>query len=117
MALLIAGVGIHGLLSFAVSQRTKELGVRRALGAQAGRIVAMILREGFRLATVGAVLGIVLAIVIGRGMSALLFGVPPTDVQTIVAAAALCLFTALIGCLRPALRAARVDPMIALREN
>jgi putative ABC transport system permease protein len=115
--LLIAGVGIHGLLSFAVSQRTKELGIRRALGAQTSRIVGMILRDGFRLATFGAIAGIALAIVVGRSMSALLFGVPPTDVQTNFIAAALCLLTALLGCLRPALRAGSVDPMIALRES
>lgn len=117
IALLIAGVGIHGLLSFAVSQRTKELGIRRALGAQASGVVAMVLREGFRLATIGAAIGIGVAVLVGRGMSALLFGVAPTDAQTILTAAALCLLTALLGCLRPALRAARVDPMIALREG
>ena len=117
IALLIAGVGVHGLLSFSVAQRTKELGVRRALGAQDGGIVTMILREGFRLAVLGAVLGIVLAIFVGRGMSALLFGVSPTDVRTFAAAASLCLLTALIGCLRPALRAVSIDPMTALREN
>ncbi len=117
IALVIAGVGIHGLLSFAVSQRTKELGVRRALGAQAARIVAMILREGFTLAAAGAALGIVIAVLVGRAMSALLFGVAPTDLETIAIAATLCLLTALIGCLRPALRASRVDPMIALREG
>lgn len=117
IALLIAGVGVHGLLSFAVSQRTKELGVRRALGAQSGRILAMIFSEGFRLAAFGALAGIVLAVYVGRAMQALLFGVPPTDLQTIAAATVLCLLTALTGCLRPALRAARVDPMIALRES
>jgi predicted permease len=117
IALLIAGVGIHGLLSFAVSQRTKEIGVRRALGAQASRIVAMIVSEGFRLAILGTILGIALAVIVGRAMSGLLFGVAPTDVQTITAAAALCLVTAMLGCLRPAMRAARVDPMVALREG
>ncbi len=117
IALLIAGVGIHGLLSFAVAQRTKELGIRRALGAQASEIVSMILREGLRLAVLGALLGIGVAVLVGRGMSALLFGVPPTDFQTILVALALCLITALIGCLHPALRAARVDPMTALREG
>ncbi|HEV7238431.1 MAG TPA: ABC transporter permease [Thermoanaerobaculia bacterium] len=117
IALLIAGVGVHGLLSFAVAQRTKELGVRRALGAQDGGIVTMILRDGVRLAAIGTAIGVGVAILVGRGMSALLFGVPPTDVRTIAAAAALCMLTALIGCLRPALRAVSIDPMIALREN
>jgi len=117
IALLIAGVGIHGLLSLAIAQRTKELGVRRALGAQASAMVGMVLREGFRLTVIGGILGVIVAIMVGRAMSALLFGVAPTDAQTIVAAVALCSITALLGCLRPALRAARVDPMVALRES
>jgi len=117
VALLIAGVGIHGLLSFAVLQRTKELGIRRALGAQAGEIVGMVLREGLVLFVTGATLGVVLALVAGRGMSALLFGVPPTDPATIVTAVLVCFLTAFIGCLRPALRAAQVDPMVALRQE
>jgi predicted permease len=117
IALLIAGVGIHGLLSFAVVQRTKEIGIRRALGAEAKGIVSMILREGLRLAVAGAVVGVIVAVLVGRAIGALLFGVPPADPRTIAAALALCLVTALIGCLRPALRAARVDPMTALREG
>jgi putative ABC transport system permease protein len=117
IALLIAGVGIHGLLSFAVNQRIQELGIRRALGAQAGEIVGMVVREGLRLVLAGALVGVILALMIGRGMNALLFGVAPDDLQTIVSAVALCLVTALLGCLRPALQAARVDPMTALRER
>lgn len=117
IALLIAGVGIHGLLSFAVLQRTKELGIRRALGAQAAGIIGMVLREGMRLFAVGAAIGVAVALFAGRGMTALLFGVPPTDPATIVIAVSVCFFTALLGCLRPALRAARVDPMTALREE
>ena len=117
IALVIAGVGIHGLLSFAVSQRTQELGIRRALGAQAGSIVGMVLREGLVLAVVGTAIGIGVALAVGRGMSALLFGVPAGDPVTLAAAAGLCLLTAVVGCLRPAIRAARVDPMTALREG
>jgi len=117
IALLIAGVGIHGLLSFGVLQRTKELGIRRALGAQAGDIMALVLREGMQLFAIGAAIGVFVAFLAGRSMSALLFGVPPTDPATIVAAVGVCLITALIGCMRPVLRAARVDPNIALREE
>jgi predicted permease len=117
VALLIAGVGIHGLLSFGVSQRIQELGIRRALGAQAGTIIGMVLREGLRLAAIGAAIGVVVAFLVGRGMSALLFGVAPGDPKTIAAAVTLCLLTASIGCLLPALRAARIDPMTALREG
>jgi len=117
IALLIAGVGIHGLLSFGVLQRTKELGIRRALGAQAGEIVALVLREGMQLFAIGAVTGVFVALLAGRSMSALLFGVPPSDPRTIAAAVGVCLMTALIGCTRPVLRAARVDPNKALREE
>jgi putative ABC transport system permease protein len=117
IALLIAGVGIHGLLSFAVSQRTQELGIRRALGAQSGAMVTMVLREGLRLAFAGALIGVAVALVVSRGMSALLFGIPPNDPRTILAAVALCMLTAVIGSVRPAIRAARIDPMRALREG
>jgi putative ABC transport system permease protein len=117
VALLIAGVGIHGLLSFAVSQRIQELGIRRALGAQAGGMIAMVLRDGLRLAVAGAAIGVIVALVAGRGMSALLFGIPPHDPRTILAAVALCLATTILGALRPALRAASIDPMRALREG
>ena len=116
IALLIAGVGIHGLLSFAVSQRAKELGIRRALGAQTGEIVAMVLREGLRLALFGTLAGIAIAVAVGRSLRALLFGVDPADPRTFVFAVAICLLTALVGGLRPALRAGLTDPVTALRE-
>ena len=117
IALVIAGVGIHGLLSFAVSERTQELGIRRALGAQASAMVGMVVREGLLLALIGTVLGVGAAILAARGMSALLFGIPPGDPATIAAAVGLCIVMAIAGCLRPAIRAARVDPMTALREG
>ena len=117
LALLIAGVGIHGLLNFAVTQRTQELGIRRALGAQARSILGMVMREGLELALLGALVGVVVGLFVGRGMSALLFGVPPHDPVAIGAAVALCLATAVVGCIRPAARAAGVDPMTAMREG
>ena len=117
IALIIAGVGIHGLLSFAVSMRTRELGIRRALGAQVGSIVGMVLREGLVLALAGTVVGIVVALIVGRGMEALLFGLPTGDPVTILAAAALCLVTAAAGSLIPAIRAAKVDPARAMRAE
>ena len=117
LALLIAGVGIHGLLSFTVSQRTHELGIRRALGARSGAIVGMVLREGIGLALAGALIGIGVALLVGRAMSALLFGIRPEDPVTLLGAAGLCVLVALIGCVRPALRAARVEPMTALRSG
>jgi putative ABC transport system permease protein len=117
IALLIAGVGIHGLLTFTVSRRTQEIGVRRALGEQVESVVRRVLREALVLAMVGTAIGIALAYLAARSMGALLVGVRPGDPLTIFVAALLCLLTAMIGCLRPALRAARVDPIAALRGD
>lgn len=117
VALLIAGLGVHGLLTFTVSKRSQELGVRRALGAQAGGIIGLVLREGLALAFIGIAIGVAVAWAAARGMGALLSGVRPEDPLTIAAATALCLATALAGCLRPAMRAARVDPLSALRAE
>jgi putative ABC transport system permease protein len=117
IALLIAGLGIHGLLAFVVSRRTRELGVRRALGEGSRSLVGRVLREGVVLSLVGLLLGMAAAWAAARGMGALLAGVEPADPATLLAAAALCLATAVIGGLRPAIRAARVDPVIALREE
>jgi predicted permease len=117
IALLIAGVGIHGLLSFSVSRRSQELGIRRALGAQSGAIVGMVLREGVALAAVGIAAGAGLGYLAGRAMQALLVGIRPGDPMTMLAAATVCFATVVLGCLRPAARAARVDPMAALRPE
>jgi predicted permease len=117
IALFIAGLGIHGLLAFVVSRRTRELGVRRALGEDSRSLVGRVLREGIVLSLVGLLLGMTAAWAAARGMGALLAGVEPADPLTLVAAATLCLTTAVVGGLRPAIRAARVDPVIALREE
>ena len=115
IALVIAGVGIHGLLAFAVSQRSRELGVRRALGEQVGSIVGRVMREGLVLATAGVAIGVFVAYLAARAMGALLAGVQPGDPLTITAAAVLCFVTAVVGCVRPAVRAASVDPITVLR--
>ena len=117
LALLLAGVGIHGLLAFTVAQRAREIGVRLALGAEPSLVARMIMSEAARMAIFGVVPGIIGAYVAARAMSALLFGVQPGDPTTIAAAAGVCLMTAVFGALRPALRAARVDPMSALRAE
>jgi predicted permease len=117
LALLLAGVGIHGLLAFTVAQRAREIGVRLALGAGPSLVARMIVSEAARMAIFGVVPGIIGAYVAARAMSALLFGVRPEDPLTISVAAALCLATAVLGSLRPAVRAARVDPMSALRAE
>ncbi|HEY4307406.1 MAG TPA: ABC transporter permease [Gemmatimonadaceae bacterium] len=117
VALVLSAVGIHGLLSFTVSRRSREIGVRMALGAQASQVRRMILREGIVLAVAGVIPGALVAYAAGRGMEALLAGVKPGDVPTFAAAMALCAGTTILGCLRPALRASRVDPMSAIRSE
>jgi putative ABC transport system permease protein len=117
IGLLIAGVGIHGLLTYSVSNRSQELGVRRALGAQASGIVGLVLGEGMRLAAVGVVAGVLVAYFAARTMSALLVGVRPEDPLTIATAVVLCVVVSIVGCVRPAMRAGRVDPMTALRAE
>ena len=117
IALLIAGVGIHGLLAFMVSRRAHELAVRRALGAGTQGIVRLVLGEGLVLASLGLVAGLVFAYPAARAMGALLAGVTPADPLTLAAVAVLCLATAIAGCLRPALSASRVEPTMALRAD
>ena len=117
IALLIAGVGIHGLLAFTVSQRMREFGVRRALGAQRGALVGGVFREGLLLAVAGIGIGVFLAWAAARAMGALLLSVSARDPLVFGAAALVCLTTALLGCLRPAGKAAAADPAIALRSE
>jgi predicted permease len=117
IALLLTGVGIHGLLSFTVARRMREFGVRVALGARAGELLRMVLREGVVLALVAIIPGALVAYWAGRAMQSLLFGVEPGDPATFAAAIALCGATTILGCIRPALRAARVDPIEALRAE
>jgi putative ABC transport system permease protein len=117
IAFLLAGVGIHGLLSFAVSRRTQEIGVRIALGAQAGEIVKMIVRQGALLAGAGIVPGIVLAYAAGRAMEGILAGVQPGDGVAFASAIGLCVPMTILGSLLPALRAVRIDPITAIRSE
>jgi predicted permease len=117
LALLLAGVGIHGLLSYTVSNRARELGVRMALGAQRRDIMRMVVVEGIRLAAGGVVIGLALAYVAARAMAALLASVGPADAATLAAVGGLCLAMAIAGCFFPALRAVRSDPMAAIRAE
>jgi putative ABC transport system permease protein len=117
IALVLSAVGIHGLLSFTVSRRSREIGVRMALGAESGQVRRMILREGIVLALAGIIPGAVVAYWAGRGMEALLAGVKPDDTATFATAIVLCGVTTVMGCLRPAYRASRVDPMTAIRSE
>jgi putative ABC transport system permease protein len=115
LAFLLAGIGIHGLLAFTVSARTREISVRMALGARRGDILRMVLWRGVRLAALGIAGGAVLAFVGGRSLQALLAGVSPSDPPTFAAAVALVLAMTLAGSLLPALRATRLDPATAMR--
>lgn len=117
IALMLASVGIHGLLSFGVSRRRSEIGLRVALGAQRSDVLRMILRQGVVLAAIGSAIGMGLAHAAGRAMQAVLAGVPPTDLVTFGAAAALAIVMTVLGSLVPAFRALRVDPATALRAE
>jgi predicted permease len=117
IAFALAGIGIHGLLSFSVSQRAQEIGVRVALGAQPGDILRMVLRRSAMLAVAGVIPGVVVAYLAGRSMEALLAGVAPADGVTMLAAVGLSLLMTVVGSLLPTLRALRVDPITALRAE
>jgi predicted permease len=117
IAFLLAAIGIHGLLSYTVSSRQHEIGVRMALGAQRSEIVRLIMRQGIFLAAAGVLPGIAIAYAAGRGMQTLLAGVQPADLVTFIAAGILCIAMTLVGSLLPTLRAARVDPASAFRAD
>jgi predicted lysophospholipase L1 biosynthesis ABC-type transport system permease subunit len=117
IAVLLAGIGIHGLLAFAVSNRVQEIGVRIALGARSGDILTLVLRQGVLLAAAGVVLGVALAYAAGRALEALLAGVSPRDAPPFLTAVGLALVMTIAGSLLPALRAVRVDPLTAIRAE
>jgi len=117
VALLLSGVGIYGVISYLIGQRTHEIGVRVALGAQQSKVLCQVLGEGLKLAITGVVIGLAAAFGLTRLMSSLLYGVSPTDPLTFTAVAALLITVALAACYIPARRAAAVDPMVALRHE
>ena len=117
LALLLASVGIYGVLAYSVSQRTREIGIRIALGATGGNVARLVLRQGLLLASVGVVIGAVAAFALTRWMESLIYGVSPTDPVTFTSVALLLVGIALLASYVPARRAVRVDPMQSLRAE
>jgi ABC-type antimicrobial peptide transport system permease subunit len=115
LALLLAVLGLYALLAYSVAQRTRELGLRMALGAQQKDVLRLILNSGVRLALMGAALGVAGAVVAGRVIASLLFGVTPTDATTFGGVCLVLMISVLLASYVPAYRATRVDPMVALR--
>jgi putative ABC transport system permease protein len=117
IALLVAAIGVYGLTAYTVIRRTREMGLRIALGARPADVVRMLVTQAGSLVAAGLVAGLGLAIVLGRGVQALLFGVTPTDPVTITGTAVLLGVTMMAATVLPAMRAARVDPVVALRAE
>jgi putative ABC transport system permease protein len=115
LALLLATIGIYGVISYSVAQRTREIGIRIALGAQIRDVIKLVLKQGLALALVGLAAGLLVSFFMTKLMSSLLFGVSATDPVTFGSVALILLFVALLACYIPARRAAKVDPNVALR--
>lgn len=117
LGLILASVGVYGVVSYSVSQRTQEIGIRTALGAQRSNVLGMILKQGMRMALIGTGVGIVLSFLLFRGLRSVLYGVKSTDLATLAAVSGMLLAVAFVASYVPALRATRVDPVVALREQ
>jgi ABC-type antimicrobial peptide transport system permease subunit len=115
-ALLLAGLGIYGTISYVVNEQRREIAVRLALGAQRGNILKMVLRRGLGLAAAGAGLGVAGALIVSHLMAGLLYGVSPNDLPTFASVTVVLAIVALAACYIPARRAMRVDPIVALHE-
>lgn len=117
LALLLTAIGIYGLLAFMVTQRSREIGVRLALGAEPGRVARMIVGDAARLALIGGIPGVIAAYATARAMNALLFGIAPTDPATLASGFVVVLLATIAGSLAPALNAVRVSPLVAMRAD
>jgi ABC-type antimicrobial peptide transport system permease subunit len=110
IALALAAIGIYGVMAYSVRQRTREIGTRVALGADRGAIVRLVMRQGALITAVGLVAGLAIGLAAARGLSSILFGVPPWDPMTLALAAAVLVLAAMAACYLPARRAAGIDP-------
>ena len=117
LALLLAAIGTYGVLSYMVAERRREIGIRMALGADQGSVLAQVMKQGLVLTTVGIVVGLAGAFALNRLIASLLFGVQPTDPTTMVAVVATITLVAAVACWLPAWRASRVDPNVVLRDD
>ena len=117
LAVALAAVGLYGVISYAVTQRTHELGIRTALGAKRTDVFTLIVRRGLVLALLGVAIGIPAAVAVSRLIASRLFGVTPTDPATFAAASVVFVGIALLACSIPARRATKVDPLVALRAE
>jgi putative ABC transport system permease protein len=115
LALVLAAVGIYGVMSYSIALRTREIGIRMALGAKENDVLSMVLRQGLKLASLGIAFGLIGAFAISRVMTSLLYGVSATDPITYITVSLILAGVALVACFVPARRATRVDPMVALR--
>ena len=115
LALLLATLGLYGVLSYSVAERSRELGLRMALGAQRGDVLRMVVGSGLKLALAGVAAGVVGGLITARLIASLLFGVAPTDTATFAGVCAVLFVAAMMASYIPAYRATRVDPMVALR--
>jgi ABC-type antimicrobial peptide transport system permease subunit len=117
LALLLASIGVYGVMAYAVSQRTRELGIRLALGASGAEVRGMVLRQGLTLAALGVAVGLVVALLLTSLVSNLLYGVSATDPVTFIVIPLILVTVAAVAIFIPARRASRVDPVIALRSS
>jgi ABC-type antimicrobial peptide transport system permease subunit len=117
VALLMAAVGIYGLIQYSIATRTQEIGIRMAIGAEAGQIFRMVLGEGLKLSMTGLLLGLLGALWLGEATASLLAGVTPTDPSTLITVSLLLIAVAAAACFFPARRAMKIEPIIALRQQ